>query len=46
MEPERAAFVDDKQKNVDSAIRAGLHAHRYDGVGGLRTFLEGLVPSR
>jgi FMN phosphatase YigB (HAD superfamily) len=38
--PEAAAFVDDKQKNVDGALRAGIAAHRFSDTAGLRGFLE------
>ena len=39
VDPGRAAFVDDKARNVEGAERAGLRAHRFEGVDGLRRFL-------
>lgn len=40
--PGEAAFVDDKEKNVRGAERAGLVAHRFTGVDALRSFLDDL----
>lgn len=39
--PARAAFVDDKADNVDGARRAGIDAHLFVDVDGLRDFLTG-----
>lgn len=40
--PHRAAFVDDKPANADGAAHAGLHAHRFTDVAGLREFFDTL----
>ncbi|MDZ7676622.1 MAG: HAD-IA family hydrolase [Acidimicrobiales bacterium] len=40
--PREAAFVDDKERNVRGAERAGLVAHRFVGVDALRSFLDEL----
>lgn len=44
--PHRCLLVDDRQSNCAAAERAGLRAHHFDGVAGLRRRLraEGLVP--
>lgn len=39
-EPERVLFVDDRSDNVRAARAAGLLAHRFDGVEGLRRRLR------
>ncbi|NHK29261.1 HAD-IA family hydrolase [Parvularcula flava] len=38
--PDRALFIDDSQRNVDGAIRAGLHAHHFTSAGTLQRALS------
>lgn len=41
VDPARAAFVDDKRKNVEGARRAGIDAHRFVDLEELHSFLVG-----
>jgi len=38
--PEEAVFVDDIAEHLPPAEKLGVNTHRYDGFGGLKTFLE------
>lgn len=40
--PERCAFTDDSEKNVDGAARLGFHAHRFASPERLRQWFAGL----
>ncbi len=42
VEPDRAAFVDDKQPNADGATSAGLHGHHFTTVDAFARFLRSL----
>lgn len=42
-EPRSTAFVDDLSENIRGAEEVGLVAHRFEGLPGLRAFLEGLA---
>ncbi|TQN32263.1 putative hydrolase of the HAD superfamily [Haloactinospora alba] len=37
--PERSVFVDDREENVQAALRLGIDAHRFTGSGELESFL-------
>ena len=37
---EECIFTDDNPKNVDAARAVGISAHRYEGLAGLRDFIE------
>lgn len=42
--PEQMVFIDNKKVNTDAAAELGATVHHYEGVNGLRVFLESLAP--
>jgi putative hydrolase of the HAD superfamily len=40
---EQMVFVDNKRENTDAAASLGATVHHFEGVAGLRAFLEGLA---